>query len=452
MEFVPIIPGKVGMYCCGPTVYSYQHVGNMYAYLFADVLVKTLKYLGYQVTQVMNITDVGHLVSDNDEGEDKMEKGAKREGLTVWEVAKKYEKQFFESEELLNINRPDVVCAATAHIQEQIELLKKIEENGFTYKTSDGIYFDTSKFPDYAKFANLKLEELKDTKREEINKEKRNPSDFALWKFSPPAVAGQAKRQMEWKSPWGVGFPGWHLECTAMSVKYLGETFDIHTGGIDHIPVHHTNEVAQAFGAFGHQTANYWMHNGFLTGKKGTKMSKSLGNIFTAQELVEKGIDPLLYRYLFLTSHYRKGLEFSLESLEAIGPVYEKLKNNLASWPEGGKIEENYQKLFVEKISDDLAMPEVIALVWKLVKDEKVRPSDKKATLLDWDRVLGLNLGKKQIVEEIPEEIVKLAEGRKVAKSAKNWTEADLLRDKIISLGYSIEDTATGYVLKKGSL
>jgi cysteinyl-tRNA synthetase len=443
-EFKPIIPGKAGIYSCGPTVYWDQHIGNMYAYIAWDVMVRMLRFLGYEVKHVMNLTDVGHLTSDADSGEDKMEKGAKREGISVWDLAKKYEKQFFESEELLNINRPDVVCPATQHIPEQIELIKKIEANGFTYKTSDGIYFDTSKFADYGKFANLKLEELKDTDREEINKEKRNPSDFALWKFSPT----NEKRQMEWDSPWGVGFPGWHIECTAMSVKYLGETFDIHTGGIDHIPVHHTNEIAQGYGAFGHQTANYWIHNAFVVGK-GTKMSKSLGNIFTAQELAEKGIEPLAYRYLALTSHYRKGLEFSVESLKTAEIAYEKLRRLISELPDRGMVDENYKKIFIEKISDDLAMPEAIALVWKLTKDETVKPEDKRATLLDFDKVLGLKLGEKAEEEVIPEEIEKLSEERLRAREAKNWAESDRLRDLIREKGYVVEDLKNDCKIRK---
>lgn len=444
-ELKPITEGKVGIYSCGPTVYWNQHVGNMYAYLFADVMVRTLRYLDYKVTQVMNLTDVGHLVSDADEGEDKMEKGAKREGISVWDLAKKYEKQFFDSEKLLNIIRPDIVCPATEHIQYQIELIQKIEKNGFTYRTTDGIYFDTSKFPDYAKFANLKLEEIKDTDREDINQEKKNPSDFALWKFSPT----NEKRQMEWESPWGIGFPGWHIECTAMSTKYLGETFDIHTGGIDHIPVHHTNEIAQGFGAFGHQTANFWVHNAWVLGKGGTKMSKSLGNIFTASELEEMGIDPLAYRYLFLTTHYRKGLEFSLESLKVAAAAYEKLKEIVSAAPDGGKIDQNYQNIFKEKIADDLAMPEVMALIWKLIKDKEVESKDKKATLLDFDRVLGLDLGKKAAEEIVAEEVENLGRLRFEAKNAKNWTEADRLRDEIKVKGYIIEDSDTGYQFKK---
>ena len=434
----------MGIYSCGPTVYWDQHIGNMYAYLFADVMVRTLRYLGYEVKQVMNLTDVGHLTSDADEGEDKMEKGAKREGLSVWDLAKKYEKQFFESEALLNINRPEVVCAATDHIPEQTALIEKIEKNGFTYKTSDGIYFDTSKFPDYAKFANLKLDKIIDTDRSEISREKRNPSDFALWKFSPK----NEKRQMEWPSPWGIGFPGWHIECTAMSTKYLGNRFDIHTGGIDHIPVHHTNEIAQGYGAFGQQTANFWIHNAWVTGKGGAKMSKSKGDIFTAQELVEMGIEPLVYRYLFLTTHYRKGMEFSLDSIRTIEPVYKKLSEFVANIENMGEINEKYRAVFREKIADDLAMPEVMALVWKLVKDETVSLEDKKATLLDFDKVLGLKLGEIE-QEQIPAEVEKLASDRLQAKMDKNWTEADRLRELIKEKGYIVEDSTESYKIKK---
>ncbi len=448
-ELKTINEGKVGIYACGPTVYWDQHLGNMYAYIAWDVMVRVFRYLGYEVKLVMNLTDVGHLTSDADSGDDKMEKGSKREGITVWELAKKYEKQFFESEELLNIVRPDVVCAATDHIPEQIELIKKIESNGFAYKTSDGIYFDTSKFPDYGNFANLKLEELKDTDRDDINREKRNPSDFALWKFSPAVDSGLPKRQMEWESPWGVGFPGWHIECTAMSVKYLGETFDIHTGGIDHIPVHHTNEIAQGYGAFGHQTANFWVHNAWVTGKNGTKMSKSLGNIFTTQELVKMEIEPLAYRYLVLTSHYRKGLEFTLESLKVAQTTYKKMKKLVSNLPDGGQINEEYREKFIEKISDDLAMPEVIALAWKLLKDENVEEQDKKATILDFDRVLGLNLQEKENEEEIPEEIQKLAAERIQARENKDWAESDRLRDLINEKGYVVEDLKNDCKIRK---
>jgi len=443
-EFKPIVEGKVGIYSCGPTVYWNQHVGNMYAYLFVDVLVRTLRYFGYEVKHVMNLTDVGHLTSDSDTGDDKMEKGAKREGVSVWDLAKKYEKQFFDSEELLNINRPDVVCPATEYINEQIELIQKIEKNEFTYIISDGVYFDTSKFPDYAKFANLKLDEIIDTDRDEVSKEKKNRSDFALWKFSPK----NEKRQMEWKSPWGVGFPGWHIECTAMSVKHLGNHFDIHTGGIDHIPVHHTNEIAQGFGAFGHQTANFWIHNAWVMGKGGTKMSKSLGNVFTAQELVAVGVEPLAYRYLFLTTHYRKGMEFSLDNLKLIQVTFEKLKRIVEELPNDGKVDENYQNDFRKLIADDLALPEVIALVWKLIKDENIKPENKKATILDFDKVLGLKLDKREVVE-IPEEIEILAKERLKTKLNKDWAESDRLRDLIKDKGYVVEDSLKSYKIRK---
>ena len=435
-EFKPNKSGKVGIYSCGPTVYWDQHVGNMYAFLFADILVRTLKYIDYGVSWVMNITDVGHLTSDGNTGDDKMEKGAKREGLSVWEVAKKYEKQFLGSMDLLGIKRPDVLCRATEHIEEQIELVEKIEKNGFTYRTSDGIYFDTSKFPAYADFARLDLSKIRESDRDEISKEKRNPSDFVLWKFSPK---DGPKRQMEWNSPWGVGFPGWHIECTAMSCKYLGQNFDIHTGGIDHIPVHHTNEIAQGYGAFGKQTANYWIHNAWVMGKGGTKMSKSLGNIFTAQELVDLGINPLVYRYLFLTTHYRKGMEFSLDSLKVTVKPFNKLISLVNGWVNGGKIEENYQKHFVDLICNDLAMPEVISLVWKLVKDKNVSDEDKKATLIDFDRVLGLGLGVK-VELKIPQKVIDLVEKRKIAKMNKNWQEADTIRQTIESMGFMVED------------
>lgn len=435
-EFRPNKAGEVGIYSCGPTVYWDQHIGNMYSYLFADVLVRMFKYLGYKVTQVMNLTDVGHLTSDGNTGDDKMEVGAKREGLSVWDLAKKYEKQFFESEKLLNIVRPDIVCKATDYIKEQIELISEIEKNGFTYKTSDGIYFDTSKFPAYADFARLDLSKLRESSRNGISKEKKNLSDFVLWKFSPK---DGPRRQMEWDSPWGIGFPGWHIECTAMSVKHLGQNFDIHTGGIDHIPVHHTNEIAQGYGAFGKQTANYWIHNAWVVGKGGTKMSKSLGNIFTAQELLEMNIDPLVYRYLFLTTHYRKGLEFSIESLRATVKPYEKLLGLVSAWPDGGKIKKTYKDKFVSLISNDLAMPESIALVWELVKNTKINNADKKATLLDFDKVLGLDLGKATELE-IPPEVIEMAKKRKIAKINKNWQEADTIRKTIESKGFVVED------------
>jgi len=439
-EFKPIKDGEVGIYSCGPTVYSSPHIGNMYAYVCWDVLVRTLKYLGYKVNNVVNITDVGHLTSDADSGEDKMEKGSKKEGMTVWEIAKKYENEFLENLKELNIEMPWKMPRATEHIAEQIELIKKIEANGFTYKTSDGIYFDTAKFPDYGKFANLNLEKLREGARVEINEEKKNPTDFALWKFSPTDV----KRQMEWESPWGVGFPGWHIECTAMSTKYLGETFDIHTGGEDHINIHHTNEIAQGFGAFGKISANYWMHNAFIT-FGGSKISKSSGGLYTIFDLKEMGFDSLAYRYLVLGSHYRKGMEFSVENLKSAQTAYRKLEGLWFEWrsdseTKNGIISEKFNNEFKEAISNDLAMPEAMAILWKMVKSN-LDNADKLATLIEFDKVLGFNFGiDSRKKEEIPEEIEKLVEERQKAREEKNWVESDRLREAIKDKGYLVED------------
>jgi len=442
-EFKPLAEGKVGIYSCGPTVYWNQHIGHMYAYTQWGTLINFLRYIGYEVKWVMNVTDVGHMTSDEDAGEDKMEKGAKREGISVWDIAKKYETQFLESLDTFHIQRPDVICRATEHIPEQIELAKKIENNGFAYSTKTGLVYDTAKFADYAKFANLKLNEMDNGARVEVDEDKKNPWDFLLW------VINQPNHIMKWASPWGEGFPGWHIECTAMSTKYLGERFDIHTGGIEHIGVHHTNEIAQGFGAFGHQTANIWMHNAWLVLKGGEKMSKSLGNGYTASQLGEMGYDPLAHKLLVLTSHYRKGLEFSLESLKASQTALFKLRGAVTGWKDGGTVDKNYKQRFVELLSDDLQVPEAIALVWKLVKDEKVEECNRKATLLDFDKVLGLDLGRGEVKETIPEEIIKLAEKRVVARNDKQWLESDQLRDIIKDQGYLVEDTAQGYSIKK---
>lgn len=431
-EFKPIREGEVGIYSCGPTVYSSPHIGNMYAYVCWDVLVRTLRYLGYKVNWVMNITDVGHLVNDSDNGEDKMEKGSKREGLTAKELANKYELEFLENLKLLNINKPNVMPRATGKIDEQIELIKRIEKNGFTYKISDGIYFDTSKFKDYGKFANLNLEKLKEGARVEVNEEKRNLSDFALWKFSL-----DSKRQMEWDSPWGVGFPGWHIECTAMSTESLGETFDIHTGGEDHINIHHTNEIAQGYGAFGHNTANYWIHNAFIT-FRGEKISKSSGGLYTIFDLKNLGFDPMVFRYMVLGSHYKKGLEFSADNLRAAENALNKLKSYKV---EGlSSFNQVFKQEFIKLISNDLAMPEVLALVWKVVKSD-LKPEEKWATILDFNRVLGLDLDKEMIDEIIPMEITELVKERQEARKNKNWKESDRLREVIRNKGYLLEDS-----------
>ncbi|MGB9911023.1 MAG: cysteine--tRNA ligase [Microgenomates group bacterium] len=452
--FKPIKKGEVGIYSCGPTVYWNQHIGHMYAYTQWDVLVRFLRWMGYKVKWVMNITDVGHLTSDADTGEDKMEKGAKREGLTVWQLAEKYIAQFLESLELLNISRPDVLCRATEHISQQIELIKKIEKRGFTYKTKIGLVFDTSKFPDYPKFARLNLKKQLPGARLEVDPEKKSPWDFYLW------IYGRPNHIMQWDSPWGRGFPGWHIECTAMSTYYLGEKFDIHTGGKEHIPIHHTNEIAQGYGAFGRQTANFWLHNDWLR-LKGEKMSKSKGNIYTIQDLVKKGFHPLAFRYLVLTSHYRGGLDFDWENLKGAQTAYFRLIDFVKSWQEKSEKEskkevkkekiknEHFRKKFITKLSDDLNIPEGLAVVWELVKAD-LPEKNKLELIIDFDKVLGLNLikeAKKEIA--IPLKIKKLLEKREKFRQEKKWKEADLIRKQIEKEGWRVEDTPEGVKIKK---
>ena len=447
-EFAPIKKGTVGVYSCGPTVYWNQHIGHMYAYVQWDSMVRLLRYNGYDVNWVINVTDVGHMVSDEDEGEDKMEKGAKREGVTVTEIAKKYTNQFLQSLDMLNVQRPDVLCPATAHINEIIELIKKIEANGFAYKTKTGLVFDTGKFPSYADFAGLNLADQEAGVRVEIDPEKKNPWDFLLW------VTNQPNHIMQWDSPWGMGFPGWHIECTAMSNKYLGEKFDIHTGGKEHKPVHHTNEIAQAYGAFRHQMVNYWMHNDWLV-FDGEKMSKSLGNNVLVTDLVEKGFSPLALRYLALTSHYRKGLNFTWSSLAAAQTAYEKLKMFIKS----GRVEElesrrslskeklkkidQYQARFMEAVNNDLNFPMALGVMWETLKSN-IPDFDKRELILDWDQILGLGLANPDEVKTVPEEIKKLAGDREVLRKQGKFVEADNVRMEIEKLGYTIKDTAHG--------
>jgi cysteinyl-tRNA synthetase len=440
--FKPIQEGKVGIYGCGPTVYWYQTIGNMYRYLFEDVLIRTLKYDGYNVKHVINVTDVGHLIGDADEGEDKMEKAALKEGKKAEDIANHYWSVFRQDFKKLNIIEPDVWPKATEHIKEQIELIKTLEKKGFAYKTDDGIYFDTSKFKNYGKFAKLKKEGLQAGKRIDM-RDKKNNTDFALWKFSEtPGV-----RQQEWNSPWGVGFPGWHIECSAMSMKYLGETFDIHTGGIDHIPVHHTNEIAQSEAATGKKFVNYWMHSNFLT-FKGEKVSKSKGGLFTIAELEEKAFMPLSYRYMCLTSHYRNALDFSLDNLQNAQNSYKRLKNICAEIPEekDEEVNKKYIGEFEKAMDDDLNTPKALQALWNLLRDEKAK--GKYATIKKMDEIFGLNLLKKETIS-VPSNVEALANERWQAKKNKDWKKADELRDKISKLGYSLSDKAEGYEIKK---
>jgi len=445
-KFIPINNQKVGLYTCGPTVYNYAHVGNLRTYVFEDILKRVLLYNNFSVKHVMNITDVGHLTSDADSGEDKMEKGAKAQKKTVWEIAKFYTAAFQKNLGDLNILHPNIWCKATDHIKEQIELIKKIEKNGYTYKTADGIYFDTSKFKNYGKLARLDIKGLEAGKRIDI-KDKKNPTDFALWKFSPK----NSQRQMEWESPWGKGFPGWHIECSAMAMKYLGETFDIHCGGIDHIPVHHTNEIAQAEAATGKPFVNYWLHGEFLLINEG-RMGKSEGNFLTLEDLLTKKYHPLAYRYFCLTAHYRRQLNFSWEALSGAQNALNNLYSSISNYEEPTDIDSVYQEKFCQAINDDLNMPQALAILWDLVKSD-METSKKLATLFDFDKVLGLQLEEaydhaEENQAETPVAILELAEQRQIARNEKNWKVSDELRKKINNLGYNIEDTKEGYSIK----
>lgn len=442
-KFEPINDGEVGIYSCGPTVYWNQHIGHMYAYVQWDVLVRLLRFYGTNVKWVMNLTDVGHMTSDEDSGEDKMEKGAKREGLSVWQIADKYIKQFADSLELLNIQKPDVLCRATEHILEQIELIKKIEANGFTYKTKTGLVFDTSKFPDYTKFANLNLDEQRAGARTEVDEEKKNPWDFLLW------VTNQPNHIMQWDSPWGNGFPGWHIECTAMSTKYLGEKFDIHTGGKEHIPVHHTNEIAQGIGAFGHQTANYWLHNEWLL-INGEKMSKSLGNNVLVTDLIEKGFDPLALRYLVLNSNYRSGLNFTWDSLTASQNALNKLRSLIAglkSETERTVLSEEKEKKidifkndFTLALNDDLNVPKALAVLWSML-GSNIPSGDKYDLAMSFDEILGLKLSEIPNSKiQVPNNIQALIDKREKLRKDGKYEEADKIRDEIQKLGFSVSD------------
>lgn len=437
-EFVPLNPPHVSLYACGLTVYDYAHIGNLRTYIFEDILRRVLEFNGYTVTHVQNITDVGHLVSDADTGEDKMEKGSQRAGKTAWEIAALYTQVFQEDLRQLNVLEPTVWCKATDHIPEQIAMIQCIEANGYTYRTSDGIYFDTSRLPDYGRLARLNLAGQQAGIRVERG-EKRNPTDFALWKFSPP----QAQRQMEWQSPWGVGFPGWHIECSAMAARYLGPLFDIHCGGEDHIPVHHTNEIAQTQACYGTNLANYWLHGYFLQLNE-SRMSKSSGDFLRLQTLIDQGYDPLVYRYYCLNSVYRAKLNFNWEGMDTATTALNRLRQAVYEWGAPGSPDEEFLDRFQAEINDDLNMPRALALAWELVKSGRPAAT-KKATMLMMDQVLGLRLADWQLAaQHIPDEITQLAQQRQAARAAKNWAKADRLREQIAAAGYDVQDTAVG--------
>ncbi|MCW8966125.1 MAG: cysteine--tRNA ligase [Candidatus Pacearchaeota archaeon] len=509
-KFVPIKKDEVGIYGCGPTVYWYQHIGNLRRYIFEDVLIRVLEFNDYKIKHIINVTDVGHLTSDADEGEDKMEKAAKKEGKKAEDIAKHYFDEFEKDLEKLNFTMPDKWTWATKYIQEQIDLVKILEDKGYTYKTSDGIYFDTSKFKDYSKLARLNVKGLEAGKRVSM-KEKKNSTDFALWKFS----SSNKKREQEWDSPWGVGFPGWHIECSAMSLKEIGKQLDIHTGGIDHLPIHHTNEVAQSECALGvHPWVKFWMHCNFLSLKEG-KMSKSSGNIVRLEDLEKKGYSAMDFRYLCLSTHYRKKIEFDFEMLDSAKNSLERLRNIISDFEDDGKINESYLEEFRDAVNDDLNIPEALQVLWKLVRDKDA--VGKIKTIEKMDEVLGLDLleseesleekirsltkdkidllfyncgwkdeergknkslpdlrieeikkgkgnkliesfiletGINKVKEElerlnIPKNVLDLIKEREKVREKKDWKKADELRDKINELGYSIDDKEDGVKVRR---
>lgn len=446
--FTPISAYKVGLYTCGPTVYNFAHIGNLRTYLFEDFLKRVLVYNGYKVKHVMNITDVGHLTGDMDMGEDKMEAGAKREGKSAWEIANAYTEAFKSDLRQLNIQEPIVWAKATDYIKEQINLIKSLEKKGYTYRITDGIYFDTAKIKNYNKLSHLPLAELKEGARVEKNPEKRNPTDFALWKFSPK----NTQRQMEWGSPWGVGFPGWHVECSAMSLKHLQHNLDIHCGGIDHINVHHTNEIAQSEAATGRKFFNFWLHGAFLNIAGGKKMAKSDGSFLTLDKVIKDAdINPLAYRFAACQVHYRKPMEYSLEGLRQAEQGLNKLWKQIESLgKKKGKVDQIFKDKFFLAVNDDLNLPRGLAILSAVLKS-KLASADKLATALDFDKVLGLNLGKTPQVEAevVPEEILELITQRQVARAAKDWTESDRLRLKIDQAGWLVEDTPAGMTVHK---
>ena len=448
--FKPIKKGKVGLYTCGPTVYNYAHIGNLRSYIFEDILKRVLLFNHYDVNHVMNITDVGHLTSDADEGEDKMTKGLIREGLSLTlngmkKLAKKYTEEFVKDLKKMDVILADEMPKATDNIDEDVKIIKLLEKKGFTYKTFDGIYFDTSKVKDYGKLVGNLQKIDKEHARIKTKTEKKDPKDFALWKFD---------NKLGWKTDLGKGFPGWHIECSAMSIRYLGKQFDIHCGGIDHIPVHHTNEIAQSEAFTGKKPwVKYWLHNEFIVLPKGEKMSKSKNNFITLSTLEHKNFDPLDYRYLCLTASYRKPLMFSWKALESASIARKKLFEKVLELDKKGKENKTKQKKylnrFTKEINDDLNTPKSLATMWEVLKDEKLSGKDKYFLLLQFDRILGFNLGNLK-EEKIPQKIKKLAEERLKARNDKDWKRSDELRDKIRKLGYDIGDSKDGYELSKG--
>lgn len=441
-EFVPLNSPSVGLYTCGPTVYDYTHIGHLRKYVGDDLLRRALTANNFDVKHVQNVTDVGHLTSDADEGDDKLDKRAKEKGMSVWEVAKFFEEYHFKSLDQVNILRPNIICRATEHIGEQIKLIEKLVKKGFTYQTKEAVYFDTSRFPDYGKLAGQKLEEKVAGARADVvvDPNKKNPADFALWFFTIGHFAGHT---MRWSSPRGEGFPGWHIECSAMSMEYLGNSFDIHTGGIDHIPVHHPNEIAQSEAATGKLFVKYWVHHNFLI-VDGEKMSKSKGNFYRIDEILEKGFNPLALRYLFLTAHYRDKLNFTWQSLEAAQNALNNIREEIRNWDQQTATTGSYYQRFMELVNNDLNLPQALAALHEMLSSD-ILSAQKSKDLLEMDKILGLKLdeylGK---TLEVPAKVEKLIKQREQARKEKDFKKSDDLRKAINKLGYEIEDTPDG--------
>lgn len=438
-EFEPLNPPNVGLYACGPTVYNYTHIGHLRKYINDDILVRTLRANGYDVRHVMNITDVGHLTSDADAGEDKLEKGASKLGKSVLEATKYFEADFWKSLQAVNIRKPDIIARATEHIEDQIALIQTLIEKGFTYKTEQAIYFDVSKFPNYTKLSGQKLEEKITGARGEVvvDSKKKNPVDFALWFFTVGRFKDHALR---WQAPFGEGFPGWHVECSAMSMRYLGLSFDIHTGGVDHIPVHHTNEIAQSQAATGKPFVKYWVHHAFLS-VEARKMSKSLGNIYRIFDIIDKKFSALSFRYLTFQTHYRSEMNFTWEALEGAQTALNSLYEIAAGFKEihrHGDIK--WERKFLDSVGQDLNMPKAVAVVWDMLRSSLSDPV-KGATLYKMDEVLGLKITEIATrLHDIPESTMKLVRERDKLRKQKKFVRADHMRAKIEKMGYVIDD------------